>query len=61
MLFFLCNTFAIPKLLNLFRNAPCSDSCELLNYNDLLRGALSSLLNVELTAAAWDHASLPLR
>lgn len=60
-LFLLRNAFAIPKLLYLLRTAPCSDSSELLNYDDLLRGALSSLLNVELTNAAWDQASLPLR
>lgn len=60
-LFLLRNAFAIPKLLYLLRTAPCSDSSELLNYDDLLRGALSSLLNVELTTAAWDQASLPLR
>jgi hypothetical protein len=60
-LFLLRNAIAIPKLLYLLRTAPCSDSSELLNYDDLFRGALSSLLNVVLNTAAWYQASLPLR
>src|SRR6202045_3343423 len=60
-LFLLRKAFAIPKLLYLLRTAPCSDSSELLNYDDLFCGAVSSLLNVELSTAAWDQASLPLR
>src|SRR5271163_2525669 len=60
-LFLLRNAFAIPKLLYLLRTAPCSDSNELVKYDDTLRAALTSLLNVELTTAAWNQASLPLR
>ena len=43
------------------RTAPCSDSDELVNYDDTLRAALTVLLNVELNEDAWDQASLPLR
>ncbi len=60
-LYLLRNAFALPKLLYLLRTAPCSDSNELAQYDDVLRAALASLLNVELSTAAWDQASLPLR
>ena len=51
----------IPKLLYIFRTAPCSGSVELDHYDDSLRAALSSLLNIEMSPSVWNQASLPLR
>ena len=54
------NALAIPELLCLLRTAPCFSSPELNKYDDLLRTALSSLLNIDLTLSAWSQANLPV-
>jgi len=60
-LYLLRNALAIPKLLYLMRTAPCFESLELGQYDELLRTALSSLLNVDLSLTAWSQANLPVR
>ena len=60
-LYLLKNALAIPKLLYLLRTAPCFSSPELNRYDELLRTALSSLLNTDLPQRAWSQANLPVR
>ena len=60
-LFLLKNAFSIPKLMYILRTAPCSDSNLLMVYDNILRSALASLLNIDMSIAAWDQATLPLR
>ena len=60
-LFLLRNAFAIPKLLYILRTAPCSDSSELAAYDQSLKSALSTILNIELSPSACTQAGLPLR
>ena len=60
-LFLLTNAFSIPKLMYILRTAPCSDSNHLMVYDNILRSALASLLNIDMSIAAWDQATLPLR
>ena len=60
-LFLLCNIVAVPRLLYLLRSAPCSGSVGLLRYDSDLRLALSYISNADLSDAAWEQASLPVR
>ena len=60
-LFLIKNALAIPKLIYLLRTAPCAESTKLMLYDNMLKQSLSSLLNVEMTDAAWNQASLPVR
>ena len=60
-LFLLRNVFAMPRLLYILRTAPCSGSAELTHYDNSLRSALSSLLNIELSTSGWNQSTLPVR
>ncbi|HEY9807279.1 MAG TPA: hypothetical protein V6D04_11970, partial [Candidatus Obscuribacterales bacterium] len=60
-LFLLTNIVAIPRLLYLLRTVPCTGNVELQKYDDAVRSALESLLNIELPEPAWLQASLPVR
>ena len=62
--FLLRNALSIPKLFYTLRTAPCSDSPELLAYDDTLKSSLATILNISLhylSPSAWNQASLPLR
>ena len=52
-LFLLRNVVTTARLLYTLCTAPCSGSVELIRYDDLLRSALSSTLNIELLDDGW--------
>ena len=60
-LFLLRNVVSTPRLIYRLRTAPCTGSKELGLYDEVLRSALSATLNVDLSDAGWQQASLPVR
>ena len=60
-LYLLRNVVTTPRLLYTLRTAPCSQSQELEQYDNLLRSTLAATLNVDLTDRGWRQASLPVR
>ena len=53
------NALALPKILYVFRSAPCF-SCSILAELDMLqRSLLEAICNVTLSDVAWSQASLP--
>jgi hypothetical protein len=59
-LFLLKNCFAIPKLIYTLRCAPCYTRQLLSEYDDVMRAALQSVLNVSTSDEAWNQATLPV-
>jgi len=59
--FLLRSCFAIPRLVYLLRTSPCSTSAETTHLDEVIKSALSSLLNVKLGEETWAQASLPVR
>ena len=59
-LFLLKNCFSIPKLTCTLRCTPCYDQELLSEYDDVIRSALQSILNISLSEEAWIQASLPV-
>src|SRR5277367_3746580 len=59
--FLLRSCFAIPRLIYLLRTSPCSTSAETIHLDEVIKSALSSLLNVKLGEETWMQASLPVR
>ena len=56
------NSFAIPKLTYLLRSSRAFQETELLEEIDMtLRGAMSSIANIEFSDESWTQASLPVR
>ena len=60
-LFLLRNVVSTPRLVYMLRTAPCTGSKELGLYDEVLRSTLSATLNVDLSDAGWQQASLPVR
>jgi hypothetical protein len=60
-LFLLGNIISMPRLLYTLRTAPCMESQELVLYDNLLRSTLAECMNVDLSQAAWEQASLPVK
>lgn len=59
-LFLLRNCFNMPKLLYTLRCAACYKSTVLSEYDAVVRHTLKAVLNVDLTEAVWNQASLPV-
>jgi hypothetical protein len=59
--FLLKNSLAIPRFQFLLRTAPCFLSPEVDRLDDVVRGILSSVLNLKLDDNSWTQASLPVR
>ena len=60
-LYLLRNCFSIPKLNYLVQTAPCFlEAEELHKYDNLIRGSLVDILNIQLSDLAWNQASLPI-
>jgi len=59
-LFLLRNCFTLPKLLYTLRCTPCYKSDVLTEYDTVVRHTLKTVLNVDLTAAVWNQATLPV-
>jgi hypothetical protein len=55
------HSLSIPKLLYTLRTANCVDHSSLIAFDNMLRGGLTQLLNVDLTDEQWTQASLPVR
>lgn len=60
-LYLLRNILTAPRLMFLLRTAPCANSPELLQYDEVVREALSTTLNIDLADNRWNQASLPIR
>ena len=61
-LYLLRNCFHIPKFLHILRTSPAYSEPSLLQDMDsLTAGALSKLLNVEITAKTWQQITLPTK
>lgn len=60
-LYLLRNVLTTPRLMYLLRTSPCTGSPELSRYDQVLRDALSTTLNIDLTDKRWHQASLPVR
>ncbi len=59
--FLLKNCFSLPKLLYILRCAPCYQSQILVQYDETIRDALKSILNIELRESSWNQATLPVK
>jgi hypothetical protein len=59
--YLLKSCFALPRLMYLLRTAPCGSSPETQRFDEVLRGAVSSLCNVRFDDKSWAQASLPVR
>ena len=60
-LFLLRNCFSIPKLTYILRTAPCFEEAEeLQKYDQIIRGSLINILNIQLLDPAWNQATLPV-
>ena len=59
-LFLLTNILSMPRLLYTLRTTCCVNSLELTRYDEMLQSPLGLLVNVELSQAAWEQASLPI-
>ena len=59
--FLLKNCFSLPKLQYILRCAPCSGSQILLEYDNVIRDSLQSILNITLSESAWLQATLPVK
>jgi hypothetical protein len=61
-LFLLKNCFALPKLLYVFRSAPCYTHVDLLSQIDaVIQASAEKICNVRFDGIGWDQAKLPLR
>ena len=59
--FLLKNCFSIPRWVYFLRTAPCFTKPEILiKFDQTIKSSLSDLLNISLTDAAFDQASLPV-
>ncbi len=59
-LFLLKSCFSTPKLLYTLRCAASYNSIILTQYDDVIRHCLHNILNVDLTDAVWNQATLPV-
>lgn len=59
-LFLLKNCFTIPKLTYTLRCAPCYTRQLLSEYDDVMRTALQSVLNISMTDDVWNQVTLPV-
>ena len=59
--FLLKNCFSLPKLQYILRCAPCAESQILLEYDNVIRDSLQSILNITLSEPAWLQATLPVK
>jgi len=59
-LFLLKNCFSTPKILYTLRCAPCYDSTVLQDYDNVIKYTLNVILNIEMTEAVWNQATLPV-
>jgi len=50
----------MPRLLYTLRCSPCYKSSTLSQYDEAVRSTLKAILNVDLTAAVWRQATLPV-
>jgi hypothetical protein len=57
-MFLLKNRFSIPKLLYLLRCAACYNSQLISEYDDVIRGTLNSILNIDMSDVIWKQATL---
>ncbi len=60
-LYLLRNILTAPRLMYLLRTSPCTGSPELSRYDQVLRDALSTTQNIDLTDDRWIQASLPVK
>jgi len=60
-LYLLHNILTAPRLVYLLRTSPCTGSPELPRYDQVLRDALSTTQNIDLTDDRWIQASLPVK
>ena len=60
-LYLLRHVIAMPRLLYTLRTAPCMNSQELLNYDNLVRDTCSRTLNIDINDNRWKQLSLPVR
>ena len=61
-LFLLRHAFSLPKLTYFLRTSPCFQNTEVLKkYDNALRAALISILNVGMEDSSWEQCSLPVR
>lgn len=59
--FLLKGSMGVPKLQFLLRTAPCSLSDEVDRLDEVFRGLLESIANINLSPESWFQASLPVR
>ena len=45
----------------MLRTSRCFDSSRLVEFDDILKSGLETILNVELSGSQWDQACLPIR
>jgi len=60
-LYLLRHVVTTPRIMYTLRTSPCTDSNELLKYDETIQSTLSSKVNIELTESGWRQAVLPVR
>jgi len=55
------NILTAPRLMFLLRTSPCTNSPDLRRYDEVIREALSTSLNIDLANTRWNQSSLPIR
>jgi len=60
-LYLLRHVVTTPRIMYTLWNSPCTDSNELLRYNETILSTLSSTMNIELTESGWRQPVLPVR
>ena len=54
------NSIEMPKLLYILRTSPCANNPLLQKFDMMLKNALKTILNVQLSDTQWKQASLPV-
>ena len=60
-LFLLAASFSLPRLMYVLRTTPCYESNLLQRYDKTVRECLESILNIKLSGASYEQATLPVK
>jgi len=60
-LYLIPHVVTTPRIMCTLRTSPCTDSNELLRYDETIKSTLPSTMNIKLTESGWRQAVLPVR
>ena len=55
------SSFSAPKIQHILRCSPCANHDALTSFDELLRAGITRILNINMSDAQWQQASLPVK